>query len=366
MKSKNWRKLKKLINKPHIFIRDALLKKYPICYNQDDILYQSENSIFLANNNVSAPFKPQYGIDVVYTWVNSYDEKWLRKKNYYLKSTVNYELYALEDSRFSSHNEIYFSLLSVQHYLPWVNKIYIVTDSQCPDIPEALINKVKIIDHNEIIPKDFLPTFNSHVIEAFLYRIPGLLDNFLYFNDDFFVARKIDASHFFKSNNLASLFIGKKKISEMEKKGRQTATLTACINSNKLFKKYFNTTFEHTLTHTYVPLKKHYYELAFKIFEDEIWKFSVNKFRGGSDLNMATFLVPYLQYLHGASNPEVDICYYFNIRSPSAESYYNALLSAKKNHHLPHSFCANDFSSTEFSCKGYEKKLIEFLNEFFK
>ena len=45
-------------------------------------------------------------------------------------------------------------------------------------------DRVNWVDHAEIIPEDFLPTFNSHAIETFLHRIEGLSEQFLYLNDD--------------------------------------------------------------------------------------------------------------------------------------------------------------------------------------
>ena len=45
------------------------------------------------------------------------------------------------------------------------------------------------MDHREIIEQEYLPTFNSHVIEANLHKIPNLSEHFIYFNDDVFVAK---------------------------------------------------------------------------------------------------------------------------------------------------------------------------------
>ena len=43
---------------------------------------------------------------------------------------------------------------------------------------------VNVVLHKDIIPERFLPTFNSTTIEMFMHRIPGLGEEFLYFNDD--------------------------------------------------------------------------------------------------------------------------------------------------------------------------------------
>lgn len=40
-------------------------------------------------------------------------------------------------------------------------------------------------------------------------------------------------------------------------------------------------------------------------------------------------------------------------------------MGAKKNKNLPHSFCANDFSSNEFCDVTYKDKLSNFLEAFY-
>lgn len=360
------RKLRKFFKKPGVFVRDALINKYPLLLNQCNVNSLTENIIFNAEFDFNSPFKPSCRIDAVFTWVSSNDVSWRNKKDAFLTNDGEFELYATEDSRYVSHNEIYYSILSVLKHMPWIATIYIVTDNQMPELPAWFFNKVKIVDHKSIIPHAYLPTFNSHVIEAYLHKIPGLSENFIYFNDDFFVAREIDSSHFFRSNGHASLFASSKSIADMNAKGRKTATLSACNNVNKLFGEKINVNFDRALTHTYVPLKKEYYNIAFELFGEHIYSFSKNKFRSVNDLNLATFLVPYLQYFYGDSSPNIDISVYFNIRSPAARSFYNYLLIAQAEGNLPHSFCANDFSSKEFSGDDYRSTLNDFLTSFYK
>ncbi|MDL4912837.1 MAG: stealth family protein [Enterobacterales bacterium endosymbiont of Blomia tropicalis] len=361
------RKLKKLLISPGIFFRDALINKYPLVLNQNDIAFNTEEVIIKNIDSINQAFAPDFPIDVVYTWVDSSDPIWSKKKNSYLSAETidKYEMYATIESRYENHNELFYSLISIEKYLPWVNRIFIITDRQQPLIPESLIKKITFIDHIDIIPHQFLPTFNSHVIEAYLHRIEGLAEHFLYFNDDFFVARPLKPQHFFKSNKISSLFVSNKKIDIMSSYGRNTATLTACNNCNYLMQEKFSVSFNHTLVHTYVPLKKSAFELTFKSFEKEITIFSKNKFRASLDLNMATFMVPYMQYQLGLSVPSIDICSYFNIRSPSAKKHYDSLLATKNKDNAPHSFCANDFSSTEFQGMRYKKNLNDFLKNYF-
>ena len=52
--------------------------------------------------------------------------------------------------------------------------------------------------HEDFIPQEYLPTFNSTCIEMFLHQIPNLSEYFLYANDDIFVIQPLIETHFFK------------------------------------------------------------------------------------------------------------------------------------------------------------------------
>jgi len=70
-----------------------------------------------------------------------------------------------------------------------VRTIWLVTDNHVPtaiDRRKAERHNIRIVDHREIFcgHEQLLPTFNSYAIETVLWRIEGLADRFLYFNDD--------------------------------------------------------------------------------------------------------------------------------------------------------------------------------------
>lgn len=122
-------------------------------------------------------------IDIVFTYVDGNDPNFIRKKIKYSKeNNIKFN----PSIRYENINEIYFSVNSVIKFIPWINKIYIVTDEQIPPIDENLIKsgKVEIVYHKKIIPEKYLPTFNSDTIESFLHNIPNLSEIFLYNNDD--------------------------------------------------------------------------------------------------------------------------------------------------------------------------------------
>lgn len=364
------KKVKKFITKPGIFFRDYLNKKYPIKnieqpYTEpsEPIIIQSE---YLLNDITAMNTIDIMPIDVVFTWVDNSDLEWSMKYYKYVpiysKSSA---LYATDSARFTNHNELYYSVHAVLEFLPWVKHIYIVTDNQKPHwLSEEYKNKITIVDHKTIIDEKYLPTFNSHVIEAFLHKIPNLNENFIYFNDDVFVARALQPEHFFQNNGIASIFISEKSLIKMREKGTITPTLSASERSIKLLNKYYKTSIDKPLVHTYIPLKKSMYQLAWYRYKDEINEFLLNKFRKDNDLNFANFLIPWLMFFEGKAVPKIDICYYFNIRSPNAITIYRKLLNNKEQGILPHSFCANDFHSNK-SIQDYKNKLAEMLKKYY-
>lgn len=136
-------------------------------------------------------------IDMVFTYCDGTDPKFIEEKDRFLKEKdkVNNK-----PVRFININEIIYSVRSVLKFMPWINMIYIITNKQTP--PVELNPKIRIIDHTEIIPKKYLPTFNSDVIESFIHNIPELSDIFLYNNDDMMHTRNVDISDILEGNKI--------------------------------------------------------------------------------------------------------------------------------------------------------------------
>tara|TARA_R110002020_G_scaffold451607_2_gene665727 strand:- start:56881 stop:57846 length:966 start_codon:yes stop_codon:yes gene_type:complete len=94
--------------------------------------------------------------------------------------------------RWESADEIYFCLQSIHNHAPWIRTIWVIVDGDAPDLTgmaQAIRAKVRIVSHEEIFAgyAHVLPTFNSIAIESMMWRIDGLAERFLYFNDDVFL-----------------------------------------------------------------------------------------------------------------------------------------------------------------------------------
>ena len=61
---------------------------------------------------------------------------------------------------------------------------------------------IELVDHTVLFRgyEQYLPTFNSLAIATMLWRIPGLSDRFLYFNDDVFLAAPVEEEMWFEGD----------------------------------------------------------------------------------------------------------------------------------------------------------------------
>jgi hypothetical protein len=148
----------------------------------------------------------KYPIDAIITWVDGDDPTHQSKMDRALKGKARKHIPGAEKTRFGNSNELHYSTLSLLKFAPFIRKIFIVTDNQNPNLQELIrlqfpqrVNDVQVIDHREIFRDhlEFLPTFNSRSIEALLWKIKDLSENFIYLSDDMFVIRPLKPEDLF-------------------------------------------------------------------------------------------------------------------------------------------------------------------------
>lgn len=134
-------------------------------------------------------------IDFVILWVDGSDPEWLKEKS-------KYEIKRGDDSdtvnRYRDWNLLPYWFRAVDKFAPWVGKIHFVTWGHVPTFLDLEAQNLHVVRHEEFIPKEYLPTFSSHAIEMNIHRIPGLSEQFVYFNDDMFLLRPFQPEDFFK------------------------------------------------------------------------------------------------------------------------------------------------------------------------
>lgn len=131
-------------------------------------------------------------IDFVLIWVDGNDPKW---QTIFMKYKENDG--DKRPLRFRDMGTLRYWFRGVEKFAPWVNKVYFVTCGQRPNWLNTANPKLVCVRHDEFIPEKYLPTFSSHTIEFNLHRIPGLSEQFVYFNDDMFLIRETYRKDFF-------------------------------------------------------------------------------------------------------------------------------------------------------------------------
>ena len=200
----------------------------------------------------------RFPIDAVITWVDGNDKRHEEKRRIYgTPDLLNSEDIA-GSTRFTSVGEILYCVASINRFAPWINKIYIVTDGQDPKVSEFIKEHfpnrqipVEIIDHKRIFQgyEEFLPTFNSISIESMTWRIPGLSEHYIEFNDDFILTAPTLPEDFFTNDGKVICY------------GKIYSTLLVRIT--RIIKRHWNgmkkVTFKETMTNAAALLGKKWF-----------------------------------------------------------------------------------------------------------
>jgi len=129
-------------------------------------------------------------IDAIITYVDGTDPVWIKDYHDHVSEKPL-------GKRYRDWGFLKYLLRGIATHMPFIRKVYLVvsSDSQVP----SWVNRdtVGIVCHRDIIPEQYLPTFNSSMIEMFLHRIAGLSEHFVYFNDDMFPVNDFTEGDFF-------------------------------------------------------------------------------------------------------------------------------------------------------------------------
>ncbi len=140
-------------------------------------------------------------IDIVIPWVDSSDILWQKKKDEYAAS-CGMDINANSNVRYESWDNLHLIFRGIERYMPWVHKVFLVTCGQIPDFLNIDHPRLKLVKHEDYIPREYLPTFNSNTIEMNYFRIEELSENFILFNDDTFPLAEIREDYYFQNQTV--------------------------------------------------------------------------------------------------------------------------------------------------------------------
>lgn len=217
-------------------------------------------------------------MDIVITYVNGLDPVWQRDYEKYTNQPVL-------EKRFRDWGTLRYLFRGIAENMSFIRKVHLVVshESQVPEWVNR--NEVHIVLHKDIIPAEFLPTFNCNPIEMHLHRIEGLDEEYLYFNDDVFPMLKCEKSDFFQGGKC---FLGMSHhlfAFDMFKK--------ICRNSDRLARRALNMKqrcFFLRPQHVCTPMFKSECGEVYSKVPAEIAKTSATRIRCESNYNQYLFL----------------------------------------------------------------------------
>lgn len=217
-------------------------------------------------------------VDIVITYVNCFDKDW---QNSYEKTVGK----KYQNVRYRDWGTLVYLFRGIATNMPFVRNVFLIVSNKS-QVPTWVNQKtVKIVEHKDFIPEEFLPTFNSCCIELFLHRIEGLSERYIYFNDDCFPIKKTTEEDFYKG--------GKAVLGFMKRHSAKTMFAQQCLNSYKLAKEKSENTENDaclyiTQQHTCTPFLKSVSEECFGKIEEVIPE-TISKTREEKNINQYVF-----------------------------------------------------------------------------
>ena len=275
-------------------------------------------------------------IDFVITWVDGSDIAWQIEKEKFLHKIPknNLSKWNTGKTRYRDWGLMKYWFRGVEKFAPWVHKIYFVTCGQIPDWLDVTHPKLQIVNHKDYIPEKFLPTFKSHCIELNFHRINGLSEQFVYFNDDMFLTKKVKPEDFFKNGLpcdtaiLAPIFL---KQNGIRAEINNLYIINEYFQKNQVIKKnflkWFSLLYGANIIKTFLLLPFHYFTGFYithlpcsylKKTYEEVWEkvphileeTCEHRFRDTTDVNQ--WLFEYWQLVEGVfcpRNPDIGKMY---------------------------------------------------------
>ena len=304
-------------------------------------------------------FSNSSDIDIVYTYVDGSKEKHYKLRKEYEEQQNNTEA-SISKIRFSDHDELKYSLRSLEKYANWIRNIYIVVsdEDQVPSWLNADNTRINPVFHRDIFQfPSHLPTFNSQAIEANICNINGLSEYFIYSNDDLFFGTDTQSNDF---------FVNGKPIIDFETKWSKITSNNIYQPNNDLMNSWtniYNLLDEMYNMPEYINYTLHQMVMCYKPtlqrisseYRDSYMATSRSRFRNHDNI-APVGLSKYMDYYEGNAIHKEISNYYFNFTTNLMNNKLN-IIAIQLN--KPKLFCINTTMENEESGKQMKELLEE-------
>ena len=141
-------------------------------------------------------------IDIVVPFYNDKDEHWKKIMYEYMEKEGSSDRQVIGEERYRDWDCFKYWFRGIENNCKWVNKVFLLvaSETQIPDWLDKTNPKLRIVLHEEYVPKELLPTFNPMTIGAFVGYIPDLSDNYIACDDDYYFLNPVSSGMFFVDN----------------------------------------------------------------------------------------------------------------------------------------------------------------------
>ena len=284
-------------------------------------------------------------MDVVITYVDGNDPVWQR----------DYERYTnipLMQKRFRDWGTLRYLLRGIEVNMPFIRNVYLVVShpSQVPSWADSA--NLKIVLHGDIIPSEYLPTFNSTTIEMFLHRIEGLDEEYVYFNDDIFPVLPCRQEDFFRDGKAVIGMSRHYLVTGMYKRHvrRSDSLARAALGLPKTLRFL-------RVQHSSIPVLKSQSEEVATLQKQAV-RSSLSRVRNDGNINMTLFL-SYMYHKSLVINERVS-CKHISLAATTLKRLKNSILRPERS-----LLCINDVKLSEDKYFAYRDLIIDmFENRF--
>jgi len=278
-------------------------------------------------------------MDIVIAYVDGMDPLW--QEDYQKYTDI-----PLLTKRFRDWGTLKYLLRGIQYKMPFVENVFLVVsrDSQVPECIDR--ENVKVVYHEDFIPEEYLPTFNSTTISLHLHKIPGLGEEFIYFNDDIFPVGECRPEDYFRDGKIVIGISAHLIVSGMYKHHVK--------RSNQLARKALgkcSTPFFIRPQHSCIPMLRSECEKVFEEQKDEITK-SLSRVRSDANLNMSLY-ISYMYY-QGKVIPKRIPCTHVSMAAVTPGSIGKYVTHPSKSF-----VCINDVSLSDEKYNAFRTSLHE-------
>lgn len=306
------------------------------------------------------PFDIRFPVDAVFTWVEGSDPEWLRKQQKYRSSESNWHAESTSEARYLTHDELRYSIRSIQAFAPWIRKIYIVADNQRPDWLGEDSEYVQVVNHSDIFSEqEWLPVFNSHAIESQLHRIPTLANHFLYLNDDMFLGKPVAPQEFFSAIGDVAIHLSINRAATL--RAQPTPVDAAFSNGAALLLRDFGSRITATSAHCPYSLRVDIMNELENRYSTEWSATGQSRFRSWTDLSPTSSFFQYYAWFTGRAFLGGLSYSYTNVASPQLGKRLTQLLANQ----ATQAICLNDSSQVPGEALATDTSLGHFFSSYF-